>query len=218
MLIYASVLLRPDIAFAIAQLCKYMSCPTATHWRKLKHVYRYIAGTLDRGLVLGGKGEYKLHGYADASFACDPDTRRSVTGYVWFYGPGAAVAWSSKTQKTVANSTVEAEFVAANEGAREGMYLRNLLSELGYSADGPMTLYDDSTGAIFAAKKPVHTSRTKHMDIRYHYVRELIAMGYLEIEYMPTDKQLADGLTKPLGTDQFRALMDVVHGTATTEE
>ena len=126
-----------------------------------------------------------------------------MSGFVWFYGPGAAVSTTSKTQKTVANSTMEAEFVALNEAARQGLYLRNLLTELGQIVHEPIAIFEDSTSAIFAAKKPVHSSRTKHMDVRYNFIKEKVESDELDVIYIDSLHQTADVLTKPLAKTLF---------------
>ena len=196
--IWCSCLWRQDIMLPIALLCKYMTCPTKTHWTKLKHVYRYLKGTKALGLTLGGTGEYKLRGYADASYATDKDTARSISGHVWFYGPGGAISCSAKTQKIVATSTTEAEWIALNEAMREGMYLVNHLRELGEEVETPVTIYEDNQCVMANAERPSHSPRTKHMDVRYHFCRERIEMGEFKLEFVVTAKQRADGFTKPL--------------------
>ena len=139
---------------------------------------------------------------SDATWANVPISARSVSGYCFFMS-GAAISWKCKVQATVAQSTAEAEFHALDEAAREAVYLRNLLEEIGLRMDKPLVLYEDNQPTIALAYNPVTTSRTKHVAVRFNYVREKIGDGTLEIVYCPTADMVADALTKCLGGDSF---------------
>jgi hypothetical protein len=183
----------------------------------MKRIYRYLNGTADQKLTLGGaRGKLTLRGFADASFANDPDTRRSCTGHVFFLGR-SCVSWTSKTQPTVATSPTEAEYIAANEAAREAMHLRSLLREFGEIQDEPTTIYEDSTGCISMSFNAVHHARTKHMDVRYQYVRERVQEGDLVLKHVRTDDQIADVLTKPLAGSKHKKFTDLMLNGLPTE-
>jgi hypothetical protein len=141
-----------------------------------------------------------LVGFADASYASDHSTRRSHTGYVFTLG-GAAVAWCSKKQRCVALSTTEAEYVALCEASKEVAWLRRQLDFLGHP-QGPVTLFEDNSAAIFLANDDGAAHRTKHIDVKFHYVREQVARGVVQVVAVRTDEQHADVLTKALGVDK----------------
>ena len=143
-------------------------------------------------------------GFSDADWAGDQDDRRSTTGNMFFLS-GGAVSWFSKKQATVALSTAEAEYIALSQGAQEGTWLKRLLTELGMS-DSPTVILEDNQGAIAIAKNPVNHSRTKHIDIRYHYIRECVQNGQIQVQYCPTFDMKADILTKPLTRQRFEYL------------
>ena len=136
-------------------------------------------------------------GYCDADWGQSPDDRRSVTGYVFLLA-GGAISWQSKKQKTVALSTVEAEYMAAAQSTKEAIWWRSTIQGLGYSIDQPTPLYSDNQGAIALAKNPEHHSRTKHIDIQYHFVRERVADGSVSLIFIGTEEMTADVLTKAL--------------------
>ena len=149
-----------------------------------------------------------LIGYTDADWAEDQDDRRSTTGNI-FLQSGGAVSWLSKKQATVALSTAEAEYVAHNQAAQEGIWLRRLLSALGMKAISTVIL-ENNQGAIAMVKNPVDHSRTKHIDIRYHYIRECVRNGQIELQYCPTNDMKADILTNPLTKQKFEYLREEI--------
>jgi hypothetical protein len=202
-LMYLMLGTRPDIAYAVSCLSRFMSNPTSIHVNALIRVFRYLRGTSDMELVYRGHLE-ALVGYTDADWAGDAETRRSTSGYTFNLG-SAPISWSSKRQNVVALSSCEAEYMGETQAAKEAIWLRTLLSQLLEQGEKPVAtiIYGDNQSAIKLSKNPEFHSRTKHIDIQHHFVREAHANGHVNIEYVPTEQQVADGLTKPLPKDAF---------------
>ncbi|SCV67782.1 BQ2448_5393 [Microbotryum intermedium] len=179
-------------------------------WEALMHILRYLQGTRNVGLLFrrsDAPGAPLLRGFVDADHGADPETRRSVTGFV-FLCAGGAVSWMSKRQALVTVSSTEAEYVAMSFAAREGIWLRRLLSELGFAQSEPTRLHGDNQSAIQLAKHPAFHARTKHIGIHFHFIRDHIAEGTIEMVWIPTNTMAADVLTKGLGS---RKHWDFVH-------
>ena len=211
-LIYAAIVSRPDIAYAVQALGRHMQAANDTHFAAAKRVLRYLQETKELGLKYAEtRAGTKIFGYADSDWASDKDTRRSVTAYVYILG-GAAVSWTSRLQQTVALSSSESEYMAASAAAQEAIHLRRLLESLGFKQDGPTVIYDDNQGAIAMTKNPVMHRRTKHIDIRHHFVREAVARGDVRLVYVPTSEQAADLLTKALTRATVRRLRPILLG------
>ena len=188
-----------------------MSNPSKDHWMGVKRLLRYIKGTLDYGLKFQSvDGEDDLYGYSDANWAGDIDDRRSVSGYV-FKVAGSTVSWCSKKQGTVAKSTIEAEYVSLSNATQELIWMRRLLSDVGYKIETPTTMYEDNQGAIEIAKNPRFHNRTKHIDIKFHFIRERIASNELKVVYCNSNDMLADVMTKALPKDQFLKLRKLLN-------
>lgn len=147
---------------------------------------------------------YQLEGYSDADYASDPNSRKSVSGILFKYS-GGAITWTSKRQQSVLLSTLESEYIAASEGTKEAVWLNRLFSEIAPLKTVPVLLVDNA-GAIKLAKNPSFYKRSKHIDIRYHFVRERIQEGQIMLEYVPSEEQAADILTKPILRIQFAKL------------
>jgi hypothetical protein len=194
-LMYAMTATRPDIAYAVSTLTAFMATPGEQHWIAVKRVLRYLQGTRNYCLVLGGNS-VELNGWCDADWANDKDTRRSVTGYVFRLGDGV-VSWQSKRQPTVAMSSTEAEYMATSYAARESIFLRQLLSELGYK-QASVTLHCDNQSSIALSSNPAYHQRTKHIDVQHHFIREKVEAGEIVLKYEPTEHMIADVLTKAL--------------------
>jgi hypothetical protein len=194
-LMYAAMGTRPDIAFATSTVAQYCENPGWKHWEAVKRIFRYLSGTRKMELTYGGE-ERGLTGYVDADGASQ-DHRRAISGYV-FMVDGGAVSWSSKKQELVTLSTTEAEYVAATHAAKEAIWLRRLLTELFESIDTPTTLFSDSKSAIALAQDGHYHARTKHIDIRYHFIRYIIEAGTIKLVYCSTNDMTADTLTKAL--------------------
>ncbi|KAE8684024.1 hypothetical protein F3Y22_tig00111160pilonHSYRG00030 [Hibiscus syriacus] len=175
-LMYAMVCTRPDLAHAVSQVCKYMSKPGKQHWDAVKWIFRYLKGTVGHGIVFGSQRDNPLVvGYVDSDYAGDLDNRRSTTGYVFTLG-GGPICWKSTVQSVVALSTTEVEYMAAAEAAKEALWLTGLVKELGVQQGGVQLLCDNQS-AIHLAKNQVYRARTKHIDVRFHKIRELVASG-----------------------------------------
>lgn len=171
-IMYAMVCTRPDIAQAVGVVSRFMGDLGKQHWEAVKWVLRYLKGTMDKALCIYGQN-VELVGYVDADLASnDLDGRRSTTGYVFTYG-GTAKSWNSKLQKVVALSTTEAEYVAVTEASKEMVWSHNFLGELGNEHNNG-TIYSDSQSAIFLAKNSAFHSRTKHIELKYHYIHHLL--------------------------------------------
>jgi hypothetical protein len=206
-LLYLATTVRPDIAYAVGVLSKYMSCPTVSHWKAARGVLRYLAGTSRVGITYGA-GPAVLQGFCDADYGGDKDTRRSTTGFVYTIA-GGAVSWSSKRQPTVAASTTEAEYMAASAAAKEALWLRKLLADLGVPvATAPISC--DSNGALALLHNPVLSERSKHIDVHHHFVRERVALGQVGFKYVSTAANAADMLTKPLAIVKHTAFCSMV--------
>lgn len=206
-LMYAALVTRPDIAFAVTHLCQFMSAPTQAHWLAAKRVLRYLQGTRHHELVYGWDGgeARQLYGYSDSDWGNDSNDRRSFTGWVFLLHDGA-VSWQSCKQRTVALSSVEAEYMAATQATREAVWWRAFMTELGQPPSTATTVHSDSQGAIALAKNPEHHKRSKHIDIQHHYVREQVEAGSVVMPHIGTELMVADVLTKPLAADRHAAL------------
>jgi hypothetical protein len=194
-LMYASVATRPDITHAISALSHYLDNPGLIHWEAVKRVFCYLAGTRDFALTYGGE-LYDLTGYTDADGASE-EHRHAISGYA-FLIDGGAVSWYSRKQEIVTLSTAEAEYVAATHAAKEAIWLRRLIFELFPLSTSPTTLYCDNQAAIKLAIDDNYHARTKHIDIQYHFIRQVIADDTIVLIYCPTDDMAADFLTKSL--------------------
>ena len=211
-LVYLLVASEPSIAFAVGQLSRFFSCPNATHVVAAKLVFRYLKGMLpSQGLTYRGDKGFNLHAYCDSDWAGCPDTRRSTSGYVVMFA-GAAVAWISKRQPTVALSSAEAEYATACLAAQEIQWIRQLLAEINIDQDkGATTVHSDSQSAMHMAGNPT-AGRAKHMDIKYHFTKEAVERGVVSFKYVHTSEQLADALTKGLAGPKVIQFRNIYSG------
>ena len=177
----------------------YQSDPGESHWTAVKTILKYLRNTKDKFLVYGGSDELVVSGYTDASFQTDKDDFRSQSGFIFCLN-GGAVSWKSSKQSTVADSTTEAEYIAASEAAKEAVWIRKFIAELGVvpSISNPVDLYCDNNGAIAQAKEPRSHQKSKHIQRRYHLIRDIVDRGDVKISRVSTDANVADPLTKPL--------------------
>jgi hypothetical protein len=198
-LMYPMLGTRPDLAFTVASLGRHAATPGTDHQRALERAFRYLRATSEWKLVFrrGMTNGLTLHGYADADWASDVNDRKSTSGYVFLLA-GGAISWSSKKQSSVALSSTEAEYIAGAHAAKELVWLRRLLSELGLELNAATTLLMDNQSAMTIARNPEFHDRTKHIEVRYHFLRLKVEDGELVLAYVPTGEQIADVLTKAL--------------------
>lgn len=197
-LMYLMVCTRPDIAYAISVLCRYMAKGrhTSTHWKAAKRVLQYLKKTKGLSLVLGGDDALKLEVYADAAWADDQEQRKSTLGFRAAIGKGL-VSWKAKLSDCVALSSAEAEYYAAGEGVKEGLWLAGLLGELGWEVL-PFRLLMDSHSAICMVKNPVINARSKHIEVKHHFVRDGHEANKFTLDDVSSADNLADYFTKAL--------------------
>lgn len=206
-LMYAMVCTRPDIGHAVGVVSRFMSNPGKVHWEAVKWILRYLRGTTDKCLYFG-KGELKVQGFVDADFGGEVDHRKSTTGYIFTVG-NTAVSWMSQLQKIVALSTTEAEYVAVTEASKEMIWLQGLLTELGFKQEKNV-LHSDSQSAIHLAKNSAFHSRTKHIGLRYHFIRSLLEDEVLILEKIQGCKNPADMLTKTVLIEKLKLCSTLV--------
>lgn len=197
-LMYLCVLTRPDIAFAVSFLSQYNNCYSEIHWKHLKRVLKYLNKTKHYGLKYV-KSNCNLIGYVDADWASCSIDRRSYTGFV-FKMSGCAISYECRKQKTVALSSTEAEYMALSEACKEAIYLKNLVCEIMKTKieNVPVTLLSDNQSSQKLASNPLYHRRTKHIDVRHHFIRECVTNNLVQISYLPTNDMPADVLTKSL--------------------
>jgi hypothetical protein len=209
---------RPDIAYAVQQVCLFMHDPREPHLALVKRILRYLKGTLDHGLQLHRSPVTSLVAYSDADWAGCPDTRRSTSGYGVFLGDNL-VSWSSKRQHTVSRSSAEAEYRAVANAVAETCWLRQLLQELHQPVQKATLIYCDNISAVYLSTNPVQHQRTKHIEIDLHFVRDKVAAGTVRVLHVPTTLQYADIFTKGLPSSifyDFRSSLNVRSTTAPT--
>jgi hypothetical protein len=201
---WAAVHTRPDIQYAVSTLARYSSKYTYRHWQVVKHLLRYIQGTLDRGIIFKKHDapSTELRAYADADYAACTTTRRSTTGYVFTLG-GSLISWKSRRQPTVALSTTEAEYMALGDCAKHCLWFRRMISHLTQTpiptspiSLPPLSIFNDNNGAVFLSQESATNSRSKHIDIRHHFIRDLILSHQISTHMIDTKLMPADFLTK----------------------
>ena len=199
-LLYLSINTRPDISYAVGVLARFSKYPTVRACKAVLRVLIYLRGTAERGIRYTGD-DLRVYAYSDADWAGDLDTRRSTTGYV-VYAAGGPISWQSKLQSTVAVSKMEAEYMAAFGAIQELVWTKGVLSEMNFDYVDPMTLHMDSQSAMALAKNPTHHKRSKHIDIKYHWLREhTYESRTVELEHCATADMVADVLTKALAAE-----------------
>ena len=203
-LMYSMICTRPDLAHSVSVVSRFMSNLGKQHWQGVKWILRYLRGTTSVGLVYGeaGGAENGIIGYVDFDYAGDLDQRRSLTGYV-FQINGCTVSWKSTLQHVVALSTTEAEYIALTEAIKEALWLKGLLGELGFQQDSVEVLCD-SQSAIHLSKNQVFHERTKHIDVRLHFIREVLSGGKVQVKKVITEENAADMLTKSMPALKFQ--------------
>jgi transposase InsO family protein len=204
-LLYVSVWSRPDIAFHVSSLARFMSAPAGAHWKAGMNILRYLKHTMAYALHLGCNAQSPQPiVYADADYAGDIDGRKSTSGFLLQWH-GSSVQWGSKLQSSVAVSTAEAEYIAMATAVKEALWLKNLLSD--FDIDGPMQILNDNSAALSIANNPMCAKRAKHIDTQWHFVRDRISKGDIIVQYCPTEFMVADILTKILPEQKHKSLV-----------
>jgi histone deacetylase 1/2 len=202
-LIFLSRLTRPDINEAITRLCRYMHAPTKGHLKDVLYVLKYLRGTMDFGITLRRQpGTLTLSAFTDSNFTTPDSNGKAVSGYIFSFGSGA-VSYRSKLQNTVAKSTAEAEYVALGLATAEALYMRMLLQELGHPPIGPTFMGEDNEACMTIASTTQTSQRTRHIRIEFHFIRDAIARQQIHLEYVPSEDNPADMMTKPLRGPAF---------------
>jgi hypothetical protein len=203
-LLYVALMTRPDIAYAVGQVSKYCQNPNQSHWNAVSQIFSYLVGTKDYGIWLGGS-QSGLVGYTNANFAGDQDDCRSTSGGIFFLH-GGPVALFSKKQPDIAQSTTESEYIALCEGTKSIVFLCRLQEDFTGVEQLKIPIMCDNQSAVRLSYNPEYHQRTKHILVRYHYTRQKVNKGKIEIKYISTEDQLADILTKPLPGPKFTKL------------
>jgi hypothetical protein len=209
-LMYLAVATHPDIAFAVGVLAHFNKDPGLLHWKAVKHLMHYLKGTLDYKLTYGPSPSSELFTtFTDADQAGNPDSGCSTSGYIVKMGTGA-ISWSIRLQSIVALSTTEAEFVAATSAGQEILWLRNLLTELGYKINTPSTLHFDNQSALSVAKNPEHHGCMKHLDLRFYWLRNEVERKSMNLVHLRTEVMPADIMTKALGKIKVEEMVRLI--------
>lgn len=176
--------------------------PGKSHWNAVKRILRYIKGTLNYKLTFSEHESPELHGFCDSDWGADVNDRKSYSGYV-FKWHGGAISWSSKKQATVALSTAEAEYMALSAASQESLWLIQLRKEI-LGSKSPTVIFCDNKSAIDMSSNAVYSARTKHIDIRHHFIRKLVKRGMIELKHIETGKMTADNLTKGVAIEKHK--------------
>lgn len=190
-------LTRPDISFAVNKVCQYLHAPTTEHWADVKRILRYLKRSVKLGLKTDKSSSLLVSAFSYADWAGCLHDRRSTGGFAVFLGFNL-VSWSARKQATVSRSSTEAEYKALANATAEIMWVQTLLQELGIQAPRAAKIWCDNIGAKYLSANPVFHARTKHIEVDYHFVRERVARKLLDVEFVSSKDQVADGFTKPL--------------------
>ncbi|KAH9752645.1 hypothetical protein KPL71_014775 [Citrus sinensis] len=209
-IMYAMVCTRPDLAHGVGVISRFIGNSGKGHWNAVKWVLRYLKGSAVTAIMFGkiSGASPVVAGFVDSDYAADKDRRRSITGFV-FTICGGAISWKSSLQSVVALSTTEAEYIALTEAVKEAIWLRGLVSELGFKQE-VVVVGCDSLSAIQLSKNPKYHERTKHIDVRMHLIRDEISKGVVNVVKVPSEVNPADMLTKPLPSVRFRDLLNLI--------
>ncbi|XP_057418603.1 uncharacterized mitochondrial protein AtMg00810-like [Lotus japonicus] len=195
---------RPDIMFSVCLCARFQVNPQQSHLSVVKRIFRYLIGTTNLGLLYEKGSDFRLKGFCDADYAGDKVERKSTSGGCHFLG-NCLVSWSSKRQSTISLSTAEAEYVAASSCCTQLLWIKHQLEDYNFH-ESSIPLLCDNTSVINIAKNLVQHSRTKHIEIKHHFIRNLVEKGHIDISHVHTEDQLADILTKPLLERRFADL------------
>lgn len=207
-IMYTMVGTRPGLAHGIGMVSRYMSKPGELHWEAVKWLLRYIKGTHDLQLVYTKSEKLDIQGYCDSDFGGHLDKKRSTSGYVFTFGENV-VSWKSSLQSVVAFSTTEAEFIALTETVKESIWLKGLLEDFGFDHEDVM-VWCDSHSAICLSKNNAYHERTKHVARKFHFIRDIVESGEVDVQKIHTSRNHADILTKVVPVRKFRSALDLL--------
>jgi len=216
-LLYLAMVSRPDIAFPVHTLGKHMQAAGEDHWAAVWRLLRYLRGTKDLTIKYTGNmdGLFELVGYADADYAGDLDNRRSTSGNFFCLNHGndiAPIDWMARQQDLVAKSSAESELISADSATMTAVFLRQMFSDLGFERKKATVIMEDNQACIALSQDSVFRKRTRHFGVRFHYIKEMVENGVVMLQYIPTEHQLADILTKPLHSVRHAKLRDRMMG------
>ena len=207
---------RPDLSWIVTKLSQYGNNPTEDHWIAIKRVLRYVQHTIKYCLQFKKDPDgLFLTGYCDSDWASSDESRRSTTGYCFTVNKyGSAISWKSMRQPTVALSSTEAEYMGLSACTQEALYLKQLCKEIDptFVITEPIIIYEDNQCAIALVENPVHHQRTKHIDIRFHFIRDQVTNSCINVQYLQTKEMIADCLTKPVGRTKLEYCNNVLFG------
>ncbi|ESW98399.1 Polyprotein (gag/pol) of Ty1/Copia retrotransposon [Ogataea parapolymorpha DL-1] len=208
-LLFAANTGRPDISYAVSYLSRYMQTPLEEHMRGVKHLLRYLKGSMNMGITYQRRQSFKLTGYTDADWGGSKEDRKSTSGYVFMLGD-SPITWRSKKQEVVALSTTEAEYIALSDGVKELLWLDQLINQIDLKLESIPVIWSDNTSCISLANHPHAHPRTKHIDIRHHHIRETLQRNKFVLKHMDTHHMIADIFTKGLARPQFEYLREAM--------
>jgi uncharacterized protein YlaN (UPF0358 family) len=195
---YLAVCTRPDISFSVQQVARKMHSPTSQDWTKVKRIFQYLNKTKNMKLVYNSKEG--ISGYSDASYAPKSTERKSISGYVFMKG-GGAISWRSKKQPIISLSSMEAEYIGLTSAIQEALWLRKLNED--FSNYEKIIINEDNQSTIKLTENPINNDRSKHIDVRFHFIKERLDNKIMTLKYCPTQEMVADTFTKGLGRILF---------------
>jgi hypothetical protein len=199
---------RPDVAFSVGVCAQFEANPKESHLTAVKRIIRYVNTTVNYGICFSRETNLVLAGYSDADWARNADDRKSTSRGCFYVGTNLA-AWMSRKQSSISLSTAEAEYIAAGSCCTQLLWMKKLLCDYGFTQD-TMVIHCDNTSAINISKNPIQHSRTKHIDIRHHFIHDLVESREVALIFIPTENQLADNLNKPLDGSRFESLRKAI--------
>uniref|UniRef100_A0A803LUX6 RNase H type-1 domain-containing protein n=1 Tax=Chenopodium quinoa TaxID=63459 RepID=A0A803LUX6_CHEQI len=208
---------RPDLAYAAGVVSRFMHKPQEQHLEVVYKILRYLKGSPRKGVIFRNHGHLNLHAFTDADWGGDRDSRKSTSGYFTLVG-GNLVTWKNKRQKVVSMSSAEAEFRGIAKGVTEVLWLRKLLSELGYTPKKSCKLYCDNMASIWISENPVQHDRTKHVEIDRHFIKDNLEEKVISLPFVRSEDQLADILTKAVTTHAFEGALSKLARTSAEAE
>ena len=205
-LMYAMVVTLPDISHTVGVINRFMHNPGRSHWNAVKHVFKYLAGTKDHNILFGLNSTSSIVDYTDSDFADCVDSRKSTTGYYFKFGNGA-ISWKLTLQECTTTSTTEAEYVVMSDAAKEALCLGRLAHTFQQvDSDSAPIVYSGSQGVVAFSKNPIHHNASKHINVRYHFVRDCVISGKIGLDKISKTDNVADGMTKCLSANRFWSL------------